>query len=101
NARDRTIAAAYSVRPTLDARVSAPLRWDEVRRSDPSRFTVPTMPKRLEKVGDLPPGWWRGRGSPPPPLEHPGPPPGHRPIGEPKPNSRARRWTGDGRTRSR
>src|SRR3954470_21551867 len=53
NARDRTIACAYSVRPTADARVSAPLRWSEVARSDPSRFTVKTMRKRIDKVGDL------------------------------------------------
>src|ERR671936_268061 len=44
NARDRTIACAYSVRPTVDARVSAPLRWDEVRKVDPADFTVETMP---------------------------------------------------------
>ena len=43
NARDRTIASAYSVRPTPDARVSAPLDWKEVARSDPARFTVKTM----------------------------------------------------------
>src|SRR3954470_1334579 len=53
NARDRTIACAYSVRPTADARVSAPLRWDEVPDVDPSRFTVKTMRKRIDKVGDL------------------------------------------------
>ena len=40
NARDRTIASAYSVRPTPDARVSAPLRWDEVAAVDPAAFTV-------------------------------------------------------------
>src|SRR5437660_7379132 len=52
NARDRTIASAYSVRPTADARVSAPLEWKEVARSDPSRFTVKTMRRRIAKVGD-------------------------------------------------
>src|SRR5881409_494118 len=43
NARDRTIAAAYSVRPTPDARVSAPLLWDEVPAADPAAFTIETM----------------------------------------------------------
>jgi bifunctional non-homologous end joining protein LigD len=59
NARDRTIASAYSIRPTPDARASAPLRWDEVPRSDPSRFTLKTMRKRIETVGDLTAGMWR------------------------------------------
>ena len=44
NARDRTIACAYSVRPTPDARVSAPLSWDEVADVDPAAFTLETMP---------------------------------------------------------
>ena len=59
NARDRTIAAAYSVRPTPDARVSAPLAWDEVADVDPAAFTVETMGDRLERVGDLTAGMWR------------------------------------------
>jgi len=59
NARDRTIASAYSVRPTADARVSAPLEWKEVARSDPARFTVKTMRKRIAKVGDPTAGMWR------------------------------------------
>ena len=59
NARDRTIASAYSVRPTPDARVSAPLRWEEVPRSDPSRFTLTTMRRRLKEVGDPMRGMWR------------------------------------------
>lgn len=59
NARDRTIACAYSIRPTPDARASAPLRWDEVGKSDPSRFTLETMPARVAKVGDLTKGMWR------------------------------------------
>src|SRR4029079_5862438 len=46
NARDRTIASAYSVRPTPDARVSAPLDWKEVARSDPARFPLETMRQR-------------------------------------------------------
>lgn len=53
NAKDRTIAAAYSVRPTSDARVSAPLTWDEVPICDPHDFTLATMPSRFARVGDL------------------------------------------------
>jgi len=53
NAKDRTVAAAYSVRPTPDARVSAPLTWDEVRECDPADFTLASMPARFKKVGDL------------------------------------------------
>jgi bifunctional non-homologous end joining protein LigD len=52
NAKDRTVAAAYSVRPTPDARVSAPLAWDEVDGCDPADFTLGTMPARFEKLGD-------------------------------------------------
>ena len=59
NTRDRTIAAAYSVRPTPDARVSAPLRWDEVADVDPAAFTVETMRDRVAEVGDPMPGMWR------------------------------------------
>ena len=59
NARDRTIACAYSVRPVADARVSAPLRWDEVPSVDPAAFTVETMPARIEEVGDPTAGMWR------------------------------------------
>ena len=61
NARDRTIAAAYSIRPTPDARTSAPLRWDEVPGADPAAFTLETMRERIEKVGDLTSGIWRRR----------------------------------------
>ena len=53
NAKDRTIAGAYSVRPTADARVSAPLEWSEVATCDPAEFTLATMPARFEKRGDL------------------------------------------------
>src|SRR5205085_2687974 len=53
NAKDRTVAAAYSVRPTPDARVSAPLTWDEVDSCEPADFTLVTMPARYAKVGDL------------------------------------------------
>jgi hypothetical protein len=52
NAKDRTIASAYSVRPTADARVSAPLTWDEVDACDPADFTLSTMPARFVEVGD-------------------------------------------------
>jgi bifunctional non-homologous end joining protein LigD len=52
NAKDRTVASAYSVRPTPDARVSAPLAWDEVPSVDPADFTLATMPRRFAEVGD-------------------------------------------------
>jgi bifunctional non-homologous end joining protein LigD len=52
NAKDRTTCSGYSVRPLPDARVSAPLRWDEVMACDPADFTVLTMPPRFEKIGD-------------------------------------------------
>jgi len=52
NAKDRTIAAAYSVRPTPDARVSAPLAWDEIDACDPRDFTLKTMPSRYASIGD-------------------------------------------------
>lgn len=52
NAKDRTVAAAYSIRPKPDARVSAPLDWEEVDDCDPGDFTLATMPGRFEKVGD-------------------------------------------------
>jgi len=52
NAKDRTVAAAYSVRPKPDARVSAPLAWDEVATCDPADFTLATMPVRFAAVGD-------------------------------------------------
>ncbi|HSE51562.1 MAG TPA: non-homologous end-joining DNA ligase [Gemmatimonadales bacterium] len=52
NAKDRTVASAYSVRPTRDARVSAPLAWDEVPGCDPAAFTLATMPRRFAELGD-------------------------------------------------
>jgi DNA ligase D-like protein (predicted polymerase) len=52
NAKDRTVAAAYSVRPKPDARVSAPLAWDEIDACDPADFTLATMPARFAAVGD-------------------------------------------------
>ena len=51
-ARDRTIAAAYSIRPTPDARVSAPLTWDELDDAEPADLTVTTMRKRFAERGD-------------------------------------------------
>ncbi len=59
NARDRTIASAYSVRPTPDARVSAPLRWEEVATVEPEAFTLETMPARIAAAGDPMSGMWR------------------------------------------
>jgi bifunctional non-homologous end joining protein LigD len=59
NARDRTIACAYSIRPVPDARVSAPLRWEEVATVDPGAFTVQTMRGRIATVGDPMRGMWR------------------------------------------
>jgi DNA ligase D len=53
NARDRTIASAYSVRPKPGAPVSAPLAWEELAEVAPEDFTVATMPSRFAEVGDL------------------------------------------------
>ena len=63
NSRDRTIASAYSIRPTPDARASAPLSWDEVPTVKPERFTLTTMRKRIDEVGDLTSGMWRRKRS--------------------------------------
>src|SRR5689334_5025387 len=63
NAKDRTVASAYSVRPTPDARISAPLAWDEVDTADPADFTLATMPKRFAKIGDRHAGIDRAAGS--------------------------------------
>jgi len=52
NAKDRTTCSAYSVRPLPDARVSAPVSWDEVPDSNPAEFTMFTMPERFAKIGD-------------------------------------------------
>jgi bifunctional non-homologous end joining protein LigD len=52
NAKDRTTCSAYSVRPLPDARVSTPLRWDEVPDCEPADFTVLTVPKRFAEIGD-------------------------------------------------
>ena len=52
NAKDRTVASAYSVRPLPDARVSTPLTWDEVPDCDPAAFTIDTVPARFAELGD-------------------------------------------------
>ena len=59
NARDRTIACAYSIRPVPDARVSAPLGWPEVPDVDPAAFALETMRERIAAVGDPMRGMWR------------------------------------------
>ena len=69
NAKDRTVAAAYSVRPTEDATVSAPLSWDEVPVAEPGDFTLVTMEKRFKKVGDRHAGIDKAVGSIAPLLE--------------------------------
>ncbi|HVF54197.1 MAG TPA: DNA primase small subunit domain-containing protein [Actinomycetota bacterium] len=65
NARDRTIASAYSIRPVSDARVSCPLGWDEIEGLDPSEHTIETVPERLKEKGDL----WAGINEKPASLE--------------------------------
>ncbi|MGP3535682.1 non-homologous end-joining DNA ligase [Microbacterium sp. RD1] len=52
NAKDRTVASAYSIRPLPDARVSTPLEWDEVRGRRPEEFTVATVLERFAHIGD-------------------------------------------------
>jgi DNA ligase D-like protein (predicted polymerase) len=52
NAKDRTVASAYSVRPRPDGRVSAPLSWAELATCDPAAFTILTVPQRLAAMGD-------------------------------------------------
>ncbi|MFC5677240.1 non-homologous end-joining DNA ligase [Aeromicrobium endophyticum] len=53
NARDHTIAAAYSVRGFADGRVSTPVEWHEIDDLDPHDFTIATVPERLARIGDL------------------------------------------------
>src|SRR5204863_7611857 len=51
NAKDRTVCSAYSVRPVPDARVSAPLTWDEVPDCDAAQYTILSIPKRFREIG--------------------------------------------------
>src|SRR3954468_17225679 len=69
NAKDRTVASQYAVRPTPDARRSAPLRWDEVPDCDPSAVTVGTLPERWATAGDPSEGIDEAAGSLEPLLE--------------------------------
>jgi len=69
NAKDRTVASAYSVRPTPDARVSAPLAWDEVPDCRLEDFTIDTVPGRYARLGDLAEGMDAAAGSLEPLLE--------------------------------
>jgi bifunctional non-homologous end joining protein LigD len=69
NAKDRTVASAYSVRPTADARVSAPLAWDEVPDCRPEEFTIDTIPARFAERGDPAEGMDDAAGSLEPLLE--------------------------------
>ncbi|HEY8173254.1 MAG TPA: DNA polymerase domain-containing protein [Dehalococcoidia bacterium] len=52
NARDRTVASAYSVRPTADACVSCPIEWDELPSVELKQFTIATVPERYARIGD-------------------------------------------------
>src|SRR5881296_4214563 len=63
NAKDRTVASAWSVRPTPDARVSMTLEWDEVAGCDPAKFTLVTAPKYFAQHGDASKGIDRAAGS--------------------------------------
>jgi len=63
NAKDRTVASGYSVRPMHDARVSAPLRWEEVPGCEPGAFTIDTMAERFAETGDPWEGMDRSAGS--------------------------------------
>jgi bifunctional non-homologous end joining protein LigD len=69
NAKDRTVAAAYSVRPKPNATVSAPLSWDEVDSCEPNDFTLATMPGRFREIGDRHQGIDESAGSIEPLLE--------------------------------
>ncbi len=66
NAKDRTVASAYSARPTRDARVSTPLAWQEVPDCQPAAFTIATVPERFARLGDP----WQGMDDAVGSLEH-------------------------------
>jgi DNA ligase D-like protein (predicted polymerase) len=63
NAKDRTVASAWSVRATPDARVSMPLEWSEVAEVDPAAFTLATAPRRFAERGDASAGIDAAEGS--------------------------------------
>src|SRR5262249_2092746 len=69
NAKDRTTASAYSLRPTPDARVSTPLHWDEVPECVPEAYTIETVPERFATLGDPGAGIDEAAGSLEPLLE--------------------------------
>jgi DNA ligase D-like protein (predicted polymerase) len=69
NAKDRTTCSAYSVRPLEDARVSAPLEWNEVAQCDPANFNIWTTPERFQRIGDPHAGMNASPGSLEPLLE--------------------------------
>jgi len=101
NARDRTIASAYSIRPTPDARASAPLRWDEVAGVEPADFTIDTMRERVREVGDLTQGIWDHSVSLLPVFERVGlAPPGEGPPTR-KRNGAPRDWRAEHRAKKR
>ena len=83
NAKDRTVASAYSVRPLPDARVSTPLTWDEVPGCDPSAFTIDTVPARFAPSATRGRGWTRRSGSLDGAARAGGPRRGGRPAGRP------------------
>src|SRR5215210_4776621 len=95
NTRDRTIASAYSIRPTPDARASAPLLWDEVPSVEPEALTLQTMRARIADVGDLNAGMWRRKVSLLPRFEQLGLAPGDPAFVEIKRSGRSRRWQTD------
>ncbi len=95
NARDRTIASAYSIRPRPDARASAPLRWEEVPGVEPEAFTLETMRERVAKVGDLTAGMWRRKVSLIPRFETLELEPADPSVVELPGRGRARRWISD------
>jgi bifunctional non-homologous end joining protein LigD len=67
NARGQTLAAPYSLRPTAEATVSTPLKWQEVKRGlDPTKFTIRTLQRRLDRIGDV----WKGVLGPGAELRH-------------------------------
>ena len=99
NAKDRTVASAWSVRPTPDARVSMPLTWDEVADCDPAAFTLVTAPTRMAERGDAAAGIDGAAGS----LDRSSrcPPRRKRPVSVTRPGRRTTRSTVTSRRVSR